>query len=86
MYHLKYRRQARNYIARLPFQIKSKIVKKLHQVQADPDDPDLDIDKLKGESGYRLRVGKYRIVYTRHEDQLIIEVIKIRSRGDVYKG
>ena len=85
MYQLKYRRQARNYLARLPFKIKSKIVDKLHEIKENPDNPNLDIDKLKGELGYRLRVGQYRIIYTRHRDQLIIEVIKIRPRGDIYK-
>ena len=86
MYQLKYRRQARNYLARLPIKIKSRIVDKLHEIKENPDDPNLDVDQLKGESGYRLRVGQYRIIYTRHEDQLIIEVVKIRPRGDIYKG
>lgn len=85
MYKLKYRRQARNYLARLPNKIKSRIVEKIHEIQEDPDDPNLDVDKLKAESGYRLRVGQYRIIYTKHSDQLIIEVVKIRPRGDIYK-
>ena len=86
MYELKYRKQARNYLARLPFRIKAKIVKKLHKLKENPTDPTIDVDKLKGGLGYRLRVGQYRIIYTRHYDKLIIEVIKIRSRGDIYKG
>ena len=86
MHELKYRRQARNYLARLPFKIKSKIVNKLHELKTNPDDSNLDVDKLRGESGYRLRVGQYRIIYTRHDDELIIEVVKIRARGDIYKG
>ena len=57
MYQLKYKRQARNYLARLPFKIKSKIVTKLHELQANPDDSNLDIDKLKAGKGYLLRVG-----------------------------
>ncbi len=85
MYKLKYRRQPRNYLARLPLKIKSKIVNKLHEVQENPYDPTLDIDKLKGAASYRLRVGQYRIIYTLHEDQLIIEVVKIRTRGDIYR-
>jgi mRNA interferase RelE/StbE len=85
MYQLKYRRQARNYLARLPFKIKSRIVDKLHEIKENPDGQDLDIDKLKGKSSYRLRVGRYRIIYTRHRDQLIIEVVKIRPRGDIFK-
>jgi mRNA interferase RelE/StbE len=85
MYKLKYRQQARNYLAKLPFQLKSRIVEKFHKLQENPDDQTLDIDSLKGGEGYRLRVGQYRIIYTRHEDHLIIEVVKIRSRGDIYK-
>ncbi|MDO9529329.1 MAG: type II toxin-antitoxin system RelE/ParE family toxin [Syntrophales bacterium] len=85
MYELKYRRQARNYLARLPLKIKSVIVNNLHQLAANPDNASLNIDALKGREGFRLRVGHYRIIYTRQDDQLIIEVVKIRPRGDIYK-
>ena len=85
MYELKYRRQARNYLARLPLKIKSIIVNKLHELAANPDNPSLDIDVLQGRKGFRLRVGQYRIIYTRQDDQLIIEVVKVRPRGDIYK-
>ena len=86
MYRLKYRRQARNYLARLPLKIKSVIVGKLHELSANPDNLTLDIDVLKGRKGFRLRVGDYRVIYTRQDDRLIIEVVKIRPRGDIYKG
>ena len=82
---MKYRRQARNYLARLPLKIKSAIVDNLHELAANPDDPSLDIDVLKGKRGYRLRVGQYRVLYIREDDCLMIEIVKIRPRGDVYK-
>ena len=85
MYRLKYRRQARNYLARLPLKTKTTIVKKLHELAVNPDNADLDIEILKGREGFRLRVGQYRVIYTRQDDQLIIEVVKVRSRGDIYK-
>ena len=85
MYELKYRRQARNYLARLPFKAKSEIVGKLHELARDPDNPTLDTKALMGRMGFRLRVGQFRILYTRRDDQLIIEVVKVRPRGDVYK-
>lgn len=85
MYRLRYRRQARNYLARLPLKTRTAIVGKLHEIAADPDDPSFDIDVLKGMEGFRLRVGTYRILYTRQDDQLIIEVLKVRPWGDIYK-
>ncbi|MBN2542278.1 type II toxin-antitoxin system RelE/ParE family toxin [bacterium] len=48
--------------------------------------PGLDIKKLKGfKSDYRLRWGKYRILYTVSKDESLIYVYKIDTRGDVYK-
>ena len=73
-------------MARLPLQTKTAIVNKLHELARNPDNPDLDIDVLKGRKGFRLKVGQYRVIYTRQEDQLIIEVVKVRSRGDMSKG
>ena len=86
MYKLTYRRQARNYLARLPLKIKSAIVDKIHQLATNPDSPSLDIDVLKGREGFRLKAGQYRIIYTRQDDRLTIEIVKIRPRGDIYKG
>ena len=85
MYELKYRRQARNYLARLPLRIKSAIVNNLHELAANPDNASLNIDALKGREEFRLKVGQYRVIYTRQDDRLIIEVVKIRPRGDIYK-
>ena len=85
MYELKYRRQARNYLARLPLKIKSAIVYNLHQLAANPENPSLDVDILTGKKGFRLRVGQYRVIYTRQDDRLIIEIVKILPRGDIYK-
>ena len=73
-------------MARLPLKTKTAIVNKLHELALNPDNPSLDIDILKGRKGFRLRVGQYRVIYTRQDDQLIIEVVKVRSRGDIYKG
>jgi mRNA interferase RelE/StbE len=86
MYRLKYRKKARNYLARLPVKTKTVIINKLHELCLDPDSPNLNIDTLKGGEGFRLRIGKYRILYTRDDNYLIIEVVKIRPRGDVYKA
>ena len=72
-------------MARLPLKTKTAIVNKLHDLAVDPDNPDLDIETLKGREGFRLRVGHYRVIYTRHDDRLILEIVKVRTRGDIYK-
>lgn len=42
--------------------------------------------KLKGEEDlYRLRVGRYRIIYRIENDELIVLVIRIRHRREVYR-
>ena len=43
-----------------------------------------DIKSLKGNERLRLRVGDFRIIF-REIDNDIINVIYIKSRGDVYK-
>jgi mRNA interferase RelE/StbE len=43
--------------------------------------------KLKGEDGlWRIRVGDYRVVYTIQDDELIVLVVRVAHRKDVYQG
>jgi mRNA interferase RelE/StbE len=42
--------------------------------------------KLKGlDNLYRIRVGPYRIIYTIQDDKLIVLVLEIGDRKDIYK-
>ena len=40
---------------------------------------------LRGRDGFRLRVGDYRILYAIHDDVLLIVVVTIGHRRDVYR-
>ena len=45
-----------------------------------------DRKTMKGYPGYyRLRVGDYRVIYTVEDKRLIVRVVNIGNRGDVYK-
>lgn len=41
--------------------------------------------KLKGREAYRIRVGDYRIIYEIRDEELIVTVIDIGHRGEVYR-
>jgi len=41
--------------------------------------------KLKGRPGYRLRVADYRIIYDIIDNDLIVNVINIGHRKDIYE-
>ncbi|MFB7057826.1 type II toxin-antitoxin system RelE/ParE family toxin [Streptomyces vinaceus] len=52
----------------------------------DPYREDADIKKLTGPSGlYRLRVGSYRIAYQVLDGELVVLVVKVGDRRDVYR-
>ncbi|MFJ9461310.1 type II toxin-antitoxin system RelE/ParE family toxin [Kitasatospora sp. NPDC101447] len=46
-----------------------------------------DVKKLTGHAGlYRLRVGAYRVAYEIHDDVLVILVVKVGNRREIYRG
>ena len=45
-----------------------------------------DIKAMKGYDGFfRLRVGDYRVIYSVNNDILLVQVVEVGNRGDVYK-
>ncbi|MFC1825071.1 type II toxin-antitoxin system RelE/ParE family toxin [Thermodesulfobacteriota bacterium] len=41
--------------------------------------------KLSGSEKYRIRQGKYRIIYSVQDDELTVWVVKVGHRKDVYR-
>jgi mRNA interferase RelE/StbE len=41
--------------------------------------------KLKGRDGYRIRKGDYRIIYDIFDNILLIDIITVGNRKDIYK-
>lgn len=41
--------------------------------------------KLKGEEAFRIRVGDYRIIYEIDDGKIIITVVSVGHRKDIYK-
>lgn len=56
------------------------------KIAINPFDTSLDIKKMKNMDGhYRLRLGKYRILFEIIKDEILVYFYKADSRGDVYK-
>ena len=51
------------------------------------DDPRaVGCEKLSGAELYRVRQGAYRIVYEIHDDWIVVEVIRVGHRSEVYRS
>ena len=84
-YAIKYAKQVEKFLDKHK-DLQPKVLSALEQIAQNPFDNALDIKKLQGESHkYRLRIGKYRLLYEIIDEQILIYVYKAQSRGDVYK-
>ena len=64
--------------------IQKRLVKRMKTLQHDPRPQ--GVKKLAGEDHlYRIREGDYRIIYTIQDDDLIVLVVKIGDRKEVYR-
>jgi len=71
---------------KLPKKVRGKIDEALEILSINPLSELLTFKKIRGKDNhYRIRVGDYRIVYTPQNDKLIIRVIRVGHRKDVYR-
>ena len=64
--------------------IQKRLVKRMKSLQHDPRPQ--GVKKLAGEDDlYRIREGDYRIIYTSQDNELIVLVVKIGDRKEVYR-
>ncbi|MBA4379728.1 MAG: hypothetical protein C0393_03435 [Anaerolinea sp.] len=83
-YQIEFKSSALKELERLPRQIIPRAIAAIKGLAESPFPP--GVKKLAGfERTYRVRVGDYRILYEIHEDRLIIEIIRVKHRKDVYR-
>lgn len=82
-YRIEIKRSAVKEIERLPKNDLKRILEKIESLSREPRGG--DCIKLSGEEKYRVRVGSYRILYTIQDDVLLVCVVKVGHRKDVYK-
>jgi len=62
--------------------VQERIIKALERIRIRPE---VHVKKLVGDLGYRLRVGEYRVIIDIYKDKLVILIIKIGHRKNIYK-
>ena len=67
----------------LPVKDRRRLATRLQRLSSDPRPP--GSEKLSGHDLYRIRQGNYRVLYSVQDLALIVLVIKVGHRRDVYR-
>lgn len=83
-YTILYKRSASEELLQLPANIAHKVKAAINNLSENPRPQ--GCKKLKGSfNEYRIRLGNYRVIYTISKTVLIVTIIKIAHRKDVYR-
>ena len=83
-YKVELRPSARRELLKLPRHDQVRLVRAMDGLAKEPRPK--GVKKLAGaEDLYRIRVGDYRVDYQIHDDRLIVLVVRIGHRKDVYR-
>ena len=70
-------------LKKIPKKDVQKILKKIERLGDDP--RPCGCEKLTGQERYRIRQGRYRILYSIQDIELTVWVVKVGHRSDVYR-
>ncbi len=85
MHRIVFTKQADRTLRKIPKNSARLIRKKLDRIAVDPYGKHNNVTKLQNRPGYRLRVGDWRIIYEVENERLVILVLRVRPRGEVYR-
>ena len=66
-----------------PKKDRQRLVDRISKLSDNPRPP--GCEKLSGQDKYRIRQGRYRIVYSIEDQDVIVYVVKVGHRKDVYR-
>ncbi len=84
-YRIEWRNSTKKDLRKIEAQDRLRIITAVEALASDPFPS--GCRKLSGsEYSYRIRTGNYRILYDVHSGYLVVEVIKVGHRKDVYRA
>jgi len=85
MYRIEFTKSAAKSLKKIPKNDQKRIKEKIDSFTSNL--PDDNFTKMKGNNPFhKVRVGSYRIIFEKNNDILVILIIKIGHRKDVYKN
>lgn len=84
-YQIVFTKQATKTLQKMPVPITKTIRQKIELIAENPFLSHPNVTKLQNREGYRLRVGDWRIIYEVQQDKVLIIVLKIGLRKEVYR-
>jgi mRNA interferase RelE/StbE len=86
VYSVRFAKSARKEFDQLPARVQQRFEEALLLLSANPFSELLRAKKIKGADDlYRVRSGEYRLVYEIRRGELVVIVIKIAHRSEVYR-
>lgn len=83
-YNIEVKRSAAKVLKKIPKADQKRIIKKIDSLATQLPNP--NTTKMKGNNPFhKIRVGDYRIIYEIQDDILLILILKIGHRKDIYK-
>lgn len=83
MYELEYTKRAKGQLEKFPKDLSERIIRSLERIRIRPFS---FVKRLVGSRYFRLRVGDYRLILDIQQGKLVILVIEVGHRRNVYKG
>ena len=80
-----YSKQALKYLRKMPRALAADIMSAVRQIDEARPLFQGDLIKMTNSPYYRLRIGDYRVILDIDDGKLVVLVLKIGARGDVYK-
>lgn len=85
MYTLRFSRQAQKFLEKQPSDVRNRIRTALLELAKDPL-ANRQVKRLTGTDALlRLRVGDFRVVFSIEQEELLILIIAIGNRGNIYR-
>jgi mRNA interferase RelE/StbE len=82
-YRVVFRKSVARDLRRIPNQDARRILAAVGSLSAEPRPS--GVERLSGQERYRMREGKYRIVYEINDKEVVVVVVKVGHRKDVYQ-